>query len=120
MIGRGAYGRPWFINQANYYLKTGKKLADPGLEERLSIILAHYDEMLEHYGSDVGVKFARKHLGWYSSGMVAGAEFRNKMNRESNPDAVKGLVIRFFQEAAIPLAHEELGKKRGFFVTRDN
>lgn len=98
MIGRGAYGRPWFINQANHYLKTGEKLPDPDLEKKLEITLNHYDEMLEHYGQDVGVKFARKHLGWYSSGMHGGAEFRNKVNKENSPELVKDLVTEFFEK----------------------
>lgn len=98
MIGRGAYGRPWFINQANHYLKTGEKLPDPDAEQKLEITLKHYDEMLEHYGEDVGVKFARKHLGWYSSGMHGGAEFRNRVNKESNPAVVKDLVTEFFEK----------------------
>jgi len=100
MIGRGAYGRPWFINQANHYLKTGEKLPNPTNEQKLTIVLAHYDEMLEHYGRDVGVKFARKHLGWYSSGMHGGAEFRNKMNKENSPVVVKDLVTEFFEKSA--------------------
>lgn len=100
MIGRGAYGRPWFINQATHYLKTGEKLPDPGVEHKMTILLAHYDEMLEHYGHNVGVKFARKHLGWYSAGMFGGAEFRNKMNKENNPLVVKDLVAEFFEKSA--------------------
>lgn len=96
MIGRGAYGRPWFINQANHYLKTGEKLPDPSTQQKLTIALAHYDEMIEHYGQDVGVKFARKHLGWYSAGMHGGAEFRNKINKESNPEIVKDMMSEFF------------------------
>ncbi len=99
MIGRGAYGRPWFINQATQYLKTGEKLPDPNVEQKLTIALAHYDEMIEHYGQDVGVKFARKHLGWYSAGMSGGAEFRNKMNRENNSVVVKDLLTEFFEKA---------------------
>ncbi len=96
MIGRGAYGRPWFINQATHYLKTGIKLPDPEIEQKLTILLAHYDEILEHYGHDVGVKFARKHIGWYSAGMFEGAEFRNKVMRENNPVLVKDMVMEFF------------------------
>ncbi len=96
MIGRGTYGRPWFINQAIHYLKTGKKLEDPTLEQKLTIILAHYDEMIEHYGERVGVKFARKHLGWYSTGMYGGAEFRNIVNKEENKSKVKEMIISLF------------------------
>lgn len=97
MIGRGAYGKPWIIAQAAHYLKTGQRLPDPSLAERRAVILSHYDEMLEHYGREVGVKFARKHLGWYSAGLFGSAEFRHQVNRESNPEAVKAMVEQFFQ-----------------------
>ncbi|MGN6671566.1 MAG: tRNA dihydrouridine synthase DusB, partial [Candidatus Nucleicultricaceae bacterium] len=69
MVGRGMYGRPWFIKQIMHYLATGEKLPDPSLVEKKEIILAHYDAMLSHHGADVGVKMARKHLGWYSKGL---------------------------------------------------
>lgn len=98
MIGRGAYGKPWIINQAMHYLKTGEKLPEPTIEQKLTIVLAHYDEMIEHYGQDTGVKFARKHLGWYSSGMKGGAEFRNLVNKEHNPEIVKDMVSKFFEK----------------------
>ncbi len=97
MIGRGAYGKPWIISQAAHYLKTGEKLSDPTLEQQAEVIIEHYDEMLDHYGADVGVKFARKHLGWYSSGMPSSAEFRSKVNKELDPNKVRDMVKRFFK-----------------------
>jgi tRNA-dihydrouridine synthase B len=97
MIGRGCYGKPWFISQAAHYLKTRELLPDPSLAEQRAIILEHYDDMLEHYGVEVGVKFARKHLGWYSAGLFASAEFRSQVNRESNPGTVKRMIEDFFQ-----------------------
>ncbi len=96
MIGRACYGRPWFISQAAHYLKTGEELSPPPANIRAEIILNHYEEMLVHYGREVGVKFARKHLGWYSSGYKSSAEFRLKMNKESDPEKVKSLVHEFF------------------------
>src|ERR1700754_4157729 len=63
MIGRGAYGRPWFLNQAIHYLRTGEKLADPSLAEQYSTVRTHFEAMLEHYGQETGVRMARKHLG---------------------------------------------------------
>ena len=56
MIGRGAYGKPWLINQIMHYLKHQELLADPSLEEQRRIIIAHYKDMLEHYGEDVGLR----------------------------------------------------------------
>ncbi len=65
MIGRGAYGRPWFAGNVVRYLKSGQKPDEPGLPEQWNIISRHYAGMLEHYGHDQGVRCARKHLGWY-------------------------------------------------------
>src|SRR5262249_24075458 len=70
MIGRGAYGKPWFLAQVMAYLRTGKRLADPPLAEQHATVLEHYDAMLTHYGSDTGLRMARKHIGWYSKGLV--------------------------------------------------
>ena len=96
MIGRGAYGRPWFVRQVIHFLKTGQRRPDPPLAEQLEIVLAHYDEMLSHYGSAVGSRIARKHLGWYSKGLYGSAEFRAAVNRSDDPEAVKGMIRAFY------------------------
>lgn len=64
MIGRGAEGRPWFPGQVARYLAGGPPEAPPGIVAQLEIITALYDEMLEHHGERIGVKHARKHVGW--------------------------------------------------------
>ena len=64
MVGRGAQGRPWFPGQLARYLATGKREAAPGLNEQLALASALYGEILAHYGFDVGLRHARKHLGW--------------------------------------------------------
>jgi len=99
MIGRGAYGRPWFLNQAIHYLRTGERLADPSLAEQYATVRTHFEAMLSHYGSETGVRMARKHLGWYSRGLPASAEFRFAVNRESEADKVRTLLASFFLPA---------------------
>ena len=64
MIGRGAEGRPWFPGQVGRYLAGGPLETPPALSAQLEIIRALYDEMLGHHGERIGVKHARKHLGW--------------------------------------------------------
>ncbi len=64
MVGRGAQGRPWFPGQLARYLKTGKRETPPALGEQLALISALYHEMLAHYGLNIGLRHARKHLGW--------------------------------------------------------
>jgi tRNA-dihydrouridine synthase B len=99
MIGRGAYGRPWFLNQAIHYLRCGERLPDPTLAEQYATVRAHFDAMLEHYGSETGVRMARKHLGWYSKGLPASAEFRAAVNRETEANKVRALLSAFFLPA---------------------
>jgi tRNA-dihydrouridine synthase B len=99
MIGRGAYGKPWFPNQVAHYLKTGEHLPAPTLAEQLRVVLQHYDDMLALYGTSNGVPVARKHIGWYSSGLHNAAEFRFKANRSSEPAEVKQMITEFFLSA---------------------
>jgi tRNA-dihydrouridine synthase B len=99
MIGRGAYGRPWFLNQAIHYLRTGEKLQEPSLADQYAAVRSHFESMLEHYGAETGVRMARKHLGWYSKGLPASAEFRSAVNRETEPGRVRAMLADFFLPA---------------------
>jgi tRNA-dihydrouridine synthase B len=99
MIGRGAYGRPWFPQQVVHYFRTGQRLADPSLAEQYATVRAHFEAMLAHYGAETGVRMARKHLGWYSKGIPASADFRAAVNRESDADKVRSLLAGFFLPA---------------------
>ena len=80
MIGRGAYGKPWLLGQVMHWLRGGGALPDPSLDQQFTLILEHYEQMLEHYGKETGVKMARKHLGWYTKGLPGSADFRNRVN----------------------------------------
>jgi nifR3 family TIM-barrel protein len=64
MIGRGAYGRPWLARQIEAAL-DGLAHCEPNAEERLDIVLDHFDAALAFYGERLGQKVFRKHLGWY-------------------------------------------------------
>ena len=95
MIGRGTYGRPWFPRQAAHYLKTGRRLPDPSIEDRYRIARRHLDAMLTYYGTTAGLRMARKHLGWYSKGLTRSAEFRAEVMRLDDVGAVKEALKRF-------------------------
>lgn len=97
MIGRGAYGRPWFPGQVTHYLRTGERLPDPSLAEQLDVLLEHYDAMLSLYGVENGVRVARKHIGWYSKGMENSGEFRDRVNRLDDPQQVRTMVRAFYE-----------------------
>jgi tRNA-dihydrouridine synthase B len=64
MIGRGAQGQPWLPGQIGRRLEGGLVESAPTLKQQLHYIRALYDETCEHYGRRIGLRHARKHLGW--------------------------------------------------------
>ncbi len=96
MIGRGAYGRPWFINQVGHFLKTGESLPDPDLKTQYAILEQHVEDMLRHYGEDAGSKIARKHIGWYSKGLECSADFRVRVHQAETVHALKNEIKNFY------------------------
>ena len=96
MIGRGSYGRPWFVGQVIHYLRTGERRPDPPLSHQRDTVLTHYEAMLAHYGISIGSRIARKHLGWYSKGLPGSAEFRAAVNRTEDVAEVCALVEAFY------------------------
>ena len=73
MIGRGAHGRPWIFRQVKTYLASGVAVGPPCHREVRDIIMTHLESLHEFYGEDVGVRMARKHLGWYRRHMPSAA-----------------------------------------------
>ena len=96
MIGRGAYGRPWFLAQVMHWLRTGEQQPDPDTDTLFAVVLEHYHAMLELYGTVTGVNMARKHLGWYTRGLPGSAAFRNQVNFIDDPAEVVRQLHRFF------------------------
>ena len=96
MIGRGAYGKPWLLGQVMQWWQNGVSVADPSLDQQLSLILEHYEDMLVHYGRETGVKMARKHLGWYTKGLPGSAEFRNRVNFVDDAAEVTRSLAEFY------------------------
>jgi tRNA-dihydrouridine synthase B len=96
MIGRGAYGRPWFVGQVMTDLGGGGQRPDPSLDEQLATMLQQYDEMLQLYGTQTGVNLARKHIGWYTKGLPGSAELRNRVNQQDDPAVVVDMLQEFY------------------------
>lgn len=88
MIGRAMLGRPWIFGEI---LGTG---IGPGNIGRVA--LRHLDLMIEYYGAQTAVPMFRKHLAWYSSGVPNSAEFRIKINRLTDVDAVRNEILQFW------------------------
>ncbi|MEM7617242.1 MAG: tRNA dihydrouridine synthase DusB [Pseudomonadota bacterium] len=113
MIGRGAYGKPWLINQMRQYFKSGAIIPDPTLAEQKNIILEHYHDMVNYYGPNVAVKLARKHLGWYSNGLPNSAEFRKDINKTTDYQQVINKITEFYDGI---LAKEHLSLQNKYAV----
>jgi len=96
MVGRGAYGRPWFPGQLAHFLRTGERRPDPPLAEQWRVLLAHYRAMLAYHGTEPGMRLARKHVSWYSKGLPGSAEFRAEVNRCDDAAAVERLIGAFY------------------------
>ncbi len=65
MIGRGAQGNPWLFREIQHYLDTGETLPTASYKEVSAVILEHLQRLHDFYGDFMGVRIARKHLGWY-------------------------------------------------------
>ncbi len=96
MVGRGSYGRPWFVGQVMSDLGGRGQRPDPSLDEQLETMLRQYDEMLELYGTQTGVNLARKHIGWYTKGLPGSAELRNNVNQQDDPTVVVRMLREFY------------------------
>ncbi len=96
MIGRGAYGRPWFVNQVGQFLLNKASVEIPSLQEQHEIIRHHIDDILIHYGESTGVKIARKHIGWYSKGLTSSTDFRVAINQVEDGVSMHALIDKFY------------------------
>jgi tRNA-dihydrouridine synthase B len=96
MIGRAAQGRPWLFREIEHFLNTGAVLPAPTFAEIHAILRAHLADLYAFYGEETGVKIARKHIAWYTKGIVGAARFRHTMNRLESVDAQLAAADEFF------------------------
>ena len=96
MIGRAAQGRPWLFREIEHYLKTGAKLPPASVVEIHAILRTHLEELHDFYGQETGFKVARKHISWYTRGLVGSAAFRKEMNTLPSIDQQMQAVHDFF------------------------
>ena len=99
MIGRGAQGRPWLFGQIDHYLRTGELPPEPTPAEKHTIVIEHLDALYAFYGEHIGIRMARKHIGWYTKGLHGGAAFRQAMNRLETVTEQREMTDEFFAGA---------------------
>lgn len=101
MVGRGAQGRPWMIAQIAHSLVGSPAPNVPTGDDLVGMIAGHYDAMLRFYGEDLGVRVARKHLGWYMDEAGTERQLRREILTLSDPKKVfERLPDAILQEAA--------------------
>ena len=97
MIGRAAQGRPWIFREIDHFLRTGEHLPAPLVAEVRKLMDEHLQAHYAFYGEFLGVRTARKHIGWYVRDLPGGEEFRQEMNRlESTAEQLRA-VDSFFE-----------------------
>lgn len=98
MIGRGAQGQPWLVGQVGAGLANENDVVAPVGDQLIELVLRHYDAMLSEYGERVGVRVARKHIGWYLE--AVGIELDPTVRREVlsclDPKIVTNMIRRIF------------------------
>jgi tRNA-dihydrouridine synthase B len=95
MIGRAAQGRPWIFREIDHFLRTGEYLPSPTVEEVKSLMDEHLRAHYAFYGDYLGVRTARKHIGWYMRDLPDGEAFRRRMNQLESCDAQLAAVQDF-------------------------
>ena len=109
MIGRAAQGRPWIFREIEHFLATGEVLPPPLVSEINQVCREHLTDLYAFYGDERGVKIARKHISWYTKGLVGSAAFRRTMNQIPDIPAQLAAVDEFFghlAEADLRLSYE--------------
>ena len=97
MIGRAAQGRPWICREIDHYLRTGTILPAPLVSEARALMAAHLRAHYAFYGDFLGVRTARKHIGWYVRDLPGGESFRQRMNLLESVDTQLQAVDAFFE-----------------------
>ena len=103
MIGRGAFGRPWFPAQAAKALAGQPVPADPPPTERWRVALEQYRAALSHYGRAQGARVMRKHLGWYAE-HAGQPELRRELVRAPDPEPLLLSLANGDDDATMRLA----------------
>jgi len=96
MIGRAAQGRPWIFNEINHYLQTNELLAPPSLDDVQQLVTNHVKALHRFYGDYLGVRIARKHVGWYLQTLADKTQFRSQFNRINNTREQLDQLNEFF------------------------
>ncbi|MFC6671722.1 tRNA dihydrouridine synthase DusB [Marinobacterium aestuariivivens] len=100
MIGRAAQGRPWLLREIDHYLRNGHRTEAPSRTEIREILVEHLQALHQFYGEYMGVRIARKHVGWYLQAEQDGRVFRQAFNQLETAEDQFAAIDGFFAQVA--------------------
>jgi tRNA-dihydrouridine synthase B len=95
MLGRAAHGRPWIFREIRHFLSTRILLSPPDLSDQIQVSLDHLAALHAFYGEELGVRFARKHIGWYAQYWEQGRDFVRRFHALTTGQAQRAAVQAF-------------------------
>jgi tRNA-dihydrouridine synthase B len=98
MIGRAAQGRPWIFQEIDHELRTGQALAPPRVGQVRQWLLEHLVDHYGLYGEFIGVRTARKHIGWALKGVEGARPFVDRLNTVESCEAQHAALDRWLQD----------------------
>lgn len=98
MIGRAAQGRPWLFREIDHYLRTGQTHPAPPQDEISTIMQQHLQALHRFYGEVLGLRIARKHIGWYLQHFEQGQAFRKSFNTIESVERQSSALADFLAE----------------------
>gem|GEM_PF-12375 len=101
MIGRAALGNPWIFSRTNHYLKTGRLLPGPTIEEKMQVFLKHVRLMTEELGEDRAIRRMRSHIGWYIKGTPHASSLRRRVFGIDNYDELEGVLQEYIRPMSL-------------------
>jgi len=94
MIGRGAMGNPWIFRQI-MQMNNGDEVTFPSPDERIDVVLEHYQRAIKYLGENRAVREMRKHIGWYVKGLRNCTDLKNSVNYETRSGKVIEMLLEY-------------------------
>jgi len=98
MVGRGAQGNPWIFKRILHFFETGDILEEPSAEEKIKMALRHAKMLIEYKGEYIGIREMRKHVSWYTKGLLNAGILRSKINHVNDYKELEFLLLEYLQE----------------------
>lgn len=98
MVGRAAQGNPWIFKRILHYLKKGEILDEPLAQEKINTALRHAKMLIEYKGEYIGIREMRKHVSWYTKGLLNAGILRDKINKSKDYKELENLLLEYLQQ----------------------